>query len=173
MSAPYREGQFFLLPLNERGTHAVGLIARVPPRGGVLLGYFFGPKRREAPGKEWLDGLRPTQAVLACRFKDAQLYRGQWRLLSVREPFSRAAWPVPAFHRFDGTSTHVPNLQVVQDFRVEYSDDNLITPIRERPATGDDLKLVDDLAYDATLLADEVGKRVTDMIPTADDTTWR
>lgn len=173
MAAPYREGQYFLLPLAERGTYAIGLVARVPPRGGVLLGYFFGPKRREAPGKSWLDGLSPKQAVLACRFKDAQLYRGEWRLLSMREPFDRATWPVPAFHRFDGTSTHVPNLNVVQDFRVEYSDDNLITPVRERPATAEDLKLVDDMAFDATLLAEEVGKRVTDMIPTADDSTWR
>lgn len=173
MSAPYREGQYFLLPLLDRGTYAIGLIARVPPRGGVLLGYFFGPKRREAPGKEWLDGLHASQAVLACRFKDAQLYRGQWRLLSVREPFDRASWPVPAFHRFDGTSTHVQNLEVTQDYRVEYADDNLITPIRERPATGDDLRLVDDLAFDATLLAEEVGRRVGDMIPTADDSTWR
>lgn len=173
MSAPYKEGQYFLLPLAERGTYAVGLIARVPPRGGVLLGYFFGPRRREAPGKEWLDGLRPSQAVLACRFKDAQLYRGQWRLLTIRERFDRPTWPVPAFHRFDGTSTHVPNLDVVQNFRVEYSDDNLITPVRERPATGEDLKLVDDFAFDGTLLAEEVGKRVGDMIPTTDDTTWR
>lgn len=173
MSAPYREGQFFLLPLPERGTYAVGLIARVPPRGGVLLGYFFGPKRREAPGREWLDALRPSQAVLACRFRDAALYRGQWRLLSLREPFQRATWPVPAFHRFDGTSTHVPNLDVAQDFRVEYADDNLITPIRERPAVADDLKLADDHAFDATLLAEEVAKRVGDMIPTADDSTWR
>jgi hypothetical protein len=173
MSAPYREGQYFMLPLLDRGTYAIGLVARVPPRGGVLLGYFFGPKRREAPGKEWLDGLRASQAVLACRFKDAQLYRGEWRLLSVREPFDRASWPVPAFHRFDGTATHVQNLDVAQDYRVEYADDNLITPIRERPAIGDDLKLVDDLAFDATLLAEEVGRRVGDMIPTADDSTWR
>ena len=94
-------------------------------------------------------------------------------LATLRERFERATWPVPAFHRFDGTSTHVPNLDVAQNFRVEYADDNLITPVRECPATGEDLKLVDDFAFDGTLLAEEVGKRVGDMIPTTDDAAWR
>jgi hypothetical protein len=174
MHAPYREGQFFLLPLG-KGTaqYAVGLIARVPLRGGLLLGYFFGPRRREPPGQEWLNGLRAEGAVLVGRFKDSQLYRGEWRLLSMREPFDRARWPVPAFHRFDGSATQVPGHDAVQDWRVEYSDSNLITPVTERPATPMDLKLGDDLVYDATLLAETVGKRVTEMIPTADDTSWR
>lgn len=174
MQPHLREGQFFLLPLGKgSGQYAVGLVARVPRRGGVLLGYFFGPRRREPPGPEWLNGLQASNAVFACRFKDTPLFRGEWRSLSVREPFDRAAWPVPAFHRFDGTSTQVPGVDAVQDWRVEYADDNLIMPREERPASKDDLKLVDDLVYDATLLADEVGKRVGDMVPTADDSTWR
>jgi hypothetical protein len=171
MAAPYREGQFFLLPLGRAsGLYAVGLVARVPTRGGVLLGYFFGPRRREAPGPEWLARIGAHHAVLACRFKDAPLYRGEWKLLSVRAPFDRAAWPVPAFHRFDGASTQVPGGDAVQDWRVEYSDTNLITPVRERPATAADRQLVDDIVFDATLLADEVGKRVGDAIPSIDDT---
>jgi hypothetical protein len=174
MAVPYREGQFFLLPLGRgTGTFAVGLVARAPARGGVLLGYFFGPRRREAPGQEWLGGLQPRQAVLVCRFKDTPLYRGEWRLLQAREGFSRTDWPVPAFHRFDGTSTQVPGADAIQDWRVEYSDGNLITPVDERPASAEDLKLVDDIVFDATLLAEEVGKRVTDMIPTADEGNWR
>jgi hypothetical protein len=173
MHAPYREGQFFLLPLGRAtGQYAVGLVARVPPRGGILLGYFFGPRRRSVPGQEWLNGLRATHAVLACRFKDAHLYRGEWKLLSVREPFDRAEWPVPAFHRFDGSATTVPGVEAIQDWRVEYSDTNLIVPVAERPASAEDLKLGDDIAFDATLLEDEVGKRVGDAIPTADDTNW-
>jgi hypothetical protein len=91
----------------------------------------------------------------------------------MREPFDRAQWPVPAFHRFDGTATQVPGIDAVQDWRVEYSDANLITPVSERPAGAADRKLVDDLVYDATLLVDEVGRRVTAIVPTADDSSWR
>jgi len=169
---PYREGQFFLTPL-DRATYAVGLVARAPTRGGVLLGYFFGPRRHEAPVAKWLNGLHKGVTALACRFKDAPLYRGEWRLLGLHEAFQRADWPVPAFHRFDGSVTHVPGNDAVQDWRVEYGDDNLIVPVRERPAHGPDLKLEDDLVYDGSLLIAELGRRVKDMAPTADDAAWR
>ena len=172
MAAPYREGQFFLLPL-ERGSYAIGLIARAPPRGGVLLGYFFGPRRSQAPVVQWLNALHPQNADFVCRFKDTPLYRGEWKLLGVLDTFSRAAWPVPAFHRFDGSVTHVPGQETVQDWKVEYGDDNLIVPLKESPAHGADFKLGEDLAHDPRLLSEEVGKRVKDMAPTADDTTWR
>jgi hypothetical protein len=174
MQPHVREGQFFLLPLGKgTGQYAVGIVARVPRRGGVLLGYFFGPRRREPPGLEWLNSLRADQAAFVCRFKDTQIYRGEWRLLCVREPFDRAKWPVPAFHRFDGSATQVPGVAAVQDWRVEYADDNLIMPVAERPAAAADLKLGEDAVLDWTLLADEVGKRIGEMIPTADDSTWR
>ncbi len=172
MAIPYREGQFFLLPV-ERGAYAVGLIARAPARGGVLLGYFFGPRRSAAPVEQWLSGLHPQQAVLVCRFKDTSLYRGEWKMLSSLGNFVRPAWPVPAFHRFDGSVTHVPGNDAVQDWRVEYGDDSLIVPLKESPAHGADLKLPEDIAYDPGLLADTVNRCVKDMAPTADDSTWR
>lgn len=174
MNAHVQEGQSFLLPLGKgSGQFAVGVVARVPRRGGVVLGYFFGPRRREPPGREWLNSLKASQAVFAGRFKDAQLYRGEWRTLTVLDGFDRRHWPVPAFHRFDGSATQVPGVQAVQDWRVEYGDENLITPFAERPATPEDLKLGDDVVLDWTLLADEVGKRVGEMIPTTDDSSWR
>jgi immunity protein 26 of polymorphic toxin system len=172
MTAPYHEGQFFLLPI-ERGHFAVGLIARAPARGGVLLGYFFGPRRSQAPGAQGLNALHPEQATLVCRFKDSALYRGEWQLLTPLEGFTRAAWPIPAFHRFDGSVTHVPGNDAVQDWKVEYGDDNLIVPLKESAAHGAELKLPQDLAYDAALLADTVAHLVKDMGPTADDATWR
>jgi len=167
VGTPYKEGQFFLLPI-DRGLYAVGLVARVPRRGGVLLGYFFGPRRSHAPDADWLNARRPEQAALACRFRDTALNFGEWQLLGSLPGFERSAWPVPAFHRFDGSVTHVPGNDAVQNWRVEYSDDNLILPIREMPAQGDDLKLADDLALDPGLLSTEVAMRVTDMVPTAD-----
>jgi hypothetical protein len=172
MANPYHEGQFFLLPV-ERGQFAVGLIARVPRRGGVLLGYFYGPRRQSAPVTEWLQALNPSTAALVCRFKDTALFRGEWKLLGMLDGFDRSRWPVPAFHRFDGSTTHVPGNSAVTDWRVEYGDDNLIVPLAETPAVGADLKLGDDAVYDPTLLSVEVGQRVTDMVPTADDAAWR
>jgi hypothetical protein len=172
MTAPYHEGQFFLLPI-ERGHFAVGLIARAPARGGVLLGYFFGPRRSQAPAPQWLNALQAQQATLVCRFKDSALYRGEWQLLGALENFARPAWPVPAFHRFDGSVTHVPGNDAVQDWKVEYGDDNLIVPLRESAAHGPELKLPEDIAYDPGLLTNTVAHLVKDMAPTADDTTWR
>jgi hypothetical protein len=172
MTNPYSEGQFFLLPV-ERGAYAVGLVVRAPPRGGVLLGYFFGPRRPSAPVQEWLNALHPNQAALVCRFKDTALYRGEWQLLGMLPSFSRAGWPVPAFHRFDGSSTHAPGSDAVTDWKVEYGDDNLIVPRSEVPATGPDLKLFEDQAYDPPLLSAEIGQRVKEMVPTVGDAAWR
>jgi hypothetical protein len=43
----YREGDWFAVPLRDGG-YAVGLVARMDNRGGVL-GYFFGPRRDDVP----------------------------------------------------------------------------------------------------------------------------
>jgi hypothetical protein len=171
VALPYREGQFFLLPL-DHGTFAVGLTARVPSRGGVLLGYFFGPRRLEPPtDPSYLRQLRAEHAVLCCRFKDAALYRGEWPIIGAAEPFDRARWPVPAFHRFDGSGTTVPGTQAVTDWRVEYGEDNLIVPAREVPANPDDMTLSDDTAFDPRLLSMEVGRRLTIEMPGSD--AWK
>lgn len=167
MVNPFHEGQFFLLPLG-RGEFALGLITRIPRRGGVMLGYFFGPRRVKAPDANLMNSLTASQAVLAARFKDSALARGEWHPVGSLERFDRSAWPVPAFHRFDGSTTYVPD-NGTSDWRVEYSDDNLIVPVAERPAEATDLTLPEDIAYDAGLLAQEVGHRVRGMVPTAGD----
>jgi hypothetical protein len=172
MTVLFHEGQFFLLPV-ERGQYAVGLIARVPRRGGVLLGYFFGPRRTTPPVADWLNALNPQQAAFVCRFKDSALFRGDWKLLGSLAGFDRAQWPVPPFHRFDASVTHVPGGSEVTDWRVEYGDDNLIVPRTETPAEAGDLKLGEDIAFDAQLLVKEVGQRVTEAVASADDSKWR
>ena len=161
-----------MLPV-ERGQYVVGLIARLPRRGGVLLGYFFGPRRTSPPGDDWLNGLHAQQATVVCRFKDSSLFRGEWKLLCSLNGFDRAHWPVPAFHRFDGSVTHVPGGATVTDWRVQYGDDNLIVPLSETPAEAADLKLGEDIAYDAQLLAKEIGQRVVELAPSVGDAAWR
>jgi hypothetical protein len=71
----YREGDWFAVPLRDVG-YAVGLIARANP-GGVLLGYFFGPRRSEVPGLEDVAGLRPGDAVLVRMFGHLGIVRGE------------------------------------------------------------------------------------------------
>jgi len=172
MAMELREGQFFLLPLDS-SQYAVGLVARAPRRGGVLLGYFFGPRRIAEPSRDWLNSRLPSHAVFACRFKDTSLFRSEWRQLDVLSTFKRADWPVPAFHRFEGSVTYIPGGSSVTDWRVEYNDDNMVMPVSEAPAQGADLRLTDDLVYDGRLLATEVGERIAGSAPSADDDAWR
>jgi len=166
------EGMYFLLPV-ESGQFGVGLVTRAPRRGGVLLGYFFGPRRTTAPTREWLESRVPPQAALVARFRDQALFRGEWRVLHTVESFQRDAWPVPAFHRFDGSITATPGATTVTDWRIQYGDDNLIMPAEERPATGADLRLREDTVYDPASLCREVGAWLTAAVPSADDYLWR
>jgi hypothetical protein len=166
------EGTFFLLPV-EPGQYGVGLVARAPRRGGVLLGYFFGPRRTRSPDVAWAESRTSAQAVLVARFRDQALYRGEWPIICQLSAFERRNWPVPAFHRFDGSVTLTPSTTPVTDWRVQYGDDNLITPIEELPATGSDLRLRADAVYDARTVAERVNAMLVAAVPSADDELWR
>lgn len=72
----YRVGDWFAVPLREAGFGA-GLIARAH-HDGVLLGYFFGPKRDDVPLLADLDSLTPNEAVTVRRFGHLALTRGSW-----------------------------------------------------------------------------------------------
>ncbi len=172
MSTPIREGLFFLLPIGA-GQYGVGLVARAPRRGGILLGYFFGPRRTTRPGVEWLNSRFAGQAACVARFRDQDLFRGEWPVLPSLPSFDRMQWPVPAFHRFDGSITASPGTVTVTDWRVEYGDDNLVTPIHEQPATTAELRLGEDLVYDPRSLCREVGAQLLTAVPSADDSVWR
>lgn len=166
------EGAFFLLPV-ETGQYGVGLIARAPRRGGILLGYFFGPRRTSQPDLAWLESRSAAQAVFVGRFRDKALFRGDWPVLHVMPAFERAQWPIPPFHRFDGSITISPGATLITDWRVEYGDDNLVTPVSERPASGAELRFRDDVAYDPSSLCREVGSVIVAAVPSADDNLWR
>jgi hypothetical protein len=172
VNVQYREGQFIHVPV-ERDTYAIGVLARAPRRGGVLLGFFFGPRRSTPLPTQWLRGMTAPNAVLACRFKDTRVFRGEWKVLGQVEPFVRAEWPVPLFHRYDGSGTHTPQNDVIEDWRVEYGDDNMIVPVSETVARGADLKLPDDMVYDPVQLVTELAERFKGAAPTVDDSAWR
>jgi hypothetical protein len=116
MKRSYREGDWFTLPL-QKGGIAIGLIAReMPSRGGVSLGYFFGPRRDSVPRLEELNSLSWSDAVLVRKFGHLGLVHGTWHVLGRLESWDRTAWPTPAFGRFEELTGRA--------FKVIYDDAN-------------------------------------------------
>ena len=123
----YHEGDWFAVPLRPSG-YGVGLIARAS-RKGVLFGYFFGPRHQELPLVPEARRLTPKQAILVCRFGDLGLLRGDWPILGPMKDFVRAEWPMPPFVRYS-------HLSGDPWFLVEYSEDDLFTPVSETRVVG-------------------------------------
>lgn len=123
----YREGDWFAVPLRDGG-YAVGAIARANP-GGVLLGYFFGPRRPGVPGLEDVAGLEPGDAVLVRKFGHLGIVQGRWPLLGQVDGWDRREWPMPVFVRYEELTG--------RSFRVFYADDDPNRLLREeRVAPG-------------------------------------
>lgn len=114
MRSSYREGDWFAVPLDEGG-FAVGLVARANP-GGVLLGYFFGPRRKEVPSLEELADLEPSQAGLVAMFGHLGLKGGTWPIIGRSASWRRSDWPMPVFVRYEELTGRL--------FRVVYKDDD-------------------------------------------------
>lgn len=125
------EGDWFSLSLT-RNLHAVGVVARRPPRCTVMLAYFFGPFESARPAMDTIGALRPADALLVsfatARFWDGRPAgrRGSWALLGRAEDWDRAAWPVPVFTRTDP--------EAKQSFKILYDDQ--LRFVREEPADG-------------------------------------
>jgi hypothetical protein len=117
---PYREGDWFAVPLRDGGW-AVGRVARMPPppkRGIHLLGYFFGPRREGVPTLDEVAGLAPEGAISVERFSDLGLVEGRWPVIGGAGPEwagERDRWSMPAFGFHDDT--------LGRYFRREYGDD--------------------------------------------------
>jgi hypothetical protein len=95
----YREGDWFAVPLREGG-YALGVIARVNP-DGVLLGYFFGPRRAEMPTLEDVRGFNRRDAVVVGKFGHLGLTQRKWPVLGQVDGWDRSEWPVPVFVRYE------------------------------------------------------------------------
>jgi hypothetical protein len=121
---PYREGDWFTVPLRKGGL-ATGLVARSAPKGRVLFGYFFGPKTQSPPGLKELEQRQPSDAVLVARFGDLGLVNGEWKAIGQSPSWSKTSWPMPVFRRTDVVSG--------QSQAVSYADDD---PSREVGATS-------------------------------------
>lgn len=132
MSLPYKEGTWFAVPLRTSG-FATGVVARSSPDGGVLLGYFFGPRRAKVPPVHELPGQTYDRAVLVARFGDVGLIEGSWPIIGHSVEWRRAAWPMPEFMRTD--------LLTGKIWRARYDDDDPSELVAERPLSVPDSSL--------------------------------
>ncbi len=117
----YSEGDWFAVPLREGGFGA-GVVARANPKG-VLLGYFFGPKRAEAPGLSEVSSLGAADAVLIGTFGHLGLSQGKWPILGRLDDWDRAEWPMPVLVRYEELTG--------RSFKVFYDDDDPNKLVRE------------------------------------------
>lgn len=104
-----QEGAWFGVPLRDGSSFGVGVIARANPRG-VLLGYFFGPRRRTVPSLDEISGSSANDAVLVAKFGDLGIRRGTWPVIGENPHWDRRRWPMPVFLRYEelsGRSFHV------------------------------------------------------------------
>ena len=108
----YPEGTVFAVPLGD-GEFACGLVARANTNG-VLAGYFFGPRRANAPGLGDVAHVRPEDAVLIGRFGHLGLRGGEWPILGTLPGWQRELWSLPPFVRYEELSGRT--------FLVFYSD---------------------------------------------------
>lgn len=129
--ATYSEGDWFAVPLRDGG-FAVGVIARAMPRKeGVLLGYFFGPRRDEVPTFEEISDLSASDAVMVEIFGDLGIIHREWPLLGRVNGWDRSAWPTPEFGRFEELTGRA--------FKVTYDDNNPNLVVHEEQVDPDEL----------------------------------
>jgi hypothetical protein len=128
---PYIESTWFAVPLRNEG-FAVGVVARMKAdlKGGIALGYFFGPRLDTLPGLPYVNWLQAEDALLVCRFGDGGLFEGAWPIIGPATIWVREHWPMPAVLRtnpLNGTLS-----------KVMYSEADIQKVIAETPASRED-----------------------------------
>ena len=153
-SVRYSEGDWFAVPL-ERGGWAVGVIARSQPRyGGVLLGYFFGPRRGSVPDLAELGGLSAGDALLVRRFGHLGIRGGEWPVIGRSAGWARSRWPVPLFLREPPFSGPV---------LVQRDEDDLSRVVGRRPLTdGEVVEAVTEDLLGPAVLQKELDRELGD-----------
>jgi hypothetical protein len=127
----YREGDWFAVPLPSGG-FGIGLAARVPAGGRILLGYFFGKRFASLPNSEDIPPFDAGAAVLVLMFGDLHLMSGAWPVIRHSEGWTRDRWPLPAF----GFKQDVGG----KFWRVEYGDDLSVATMRRTSVSSDQIE---------------------------------
>jgi hypothetical protein len=106
----------------------------MPGREGVLLGYFFGPRRDRVPTLDELSALSASGAVLVERFGDLSILDGTWPLVGHADRWHRGAWPIPVFGRLEELTGRA--------FKVIYDDGDPNRVLREERIDPSELATV-------------------------------
>jgi hypothetical protein len=128
MNTRYEVGDWFAVPLRDHG-FAAGVVARAN-KAGVLLGFFFGPRRATIPPLLSIARLRPEDAVLVRKFGHLGLVDGTWPVIGRSPGWSPTDWPMPAFVRHEELTGRY--------FAVVYDDGDPNHVIAERAISSDD-----------------------------------
>jgi len=150
---PYREGDWFAVPLRSGG-YAIGVAARLTKRPGGILGYFFGPRRDTVPSLDEVTRYRPEQSLSIQRFGDLALLEGEWPIIGRQTDWDRSQWPVPLFARHDLLRDNAA-------WVVEYADDDPDQVNSETPVKLEDVRY---LPRDGTSGAGAVEITLTELI---------
>lgn len=127
----YKEGDWVGVPL-PRGGYGLGIVAR-KSRGGVLLGYFFGPRLKRIPAEIDTCDLNSANAILIAKFGDFGILYGDWPVIHRPSAWRRKDWPLPDLGRLD-----IMNPQI--GYRTTYNEDNLTECIREVKVSAEEAK---------------------------------
>lgn len=119
---PFKEGTWFAVPLAQSG-YALGRVGRHSPEGDVILGYFFGPKRRRVPTLDEVEHLEPNEAVAVFCSSELGIMDGTWPIIGNSRRWERERWPIPGFVRRDPISRTA--------WRVIYSESDPSTVVAE------------------------------------------
>ena len=94
----YTAGTWFAVPLRSNG-YAFGVVSHVG-KGGIVFGYFFGPKANELPVNLPFD-FKPEMKILCGRFGDNGIVNGEWPILEDTPDWNSEIWPMPPMVRVD------------------------------------------------------------------------
>ena len=124
----YQEGDVFAVTLRGEGW-CLGVVARKPKGGKVLLGYFFGPRLSELPTADRLPSLSADQARRIAKFGDLYLIDGKWPIVGHIPDWDRTKWPMPRFVLRDPL--------VARAVLITYAEDNPAQEVAREPCPVD------------------------------------
>ena len=108
----YRLGTVFGVPLKDGG-YGVGVVARVCPRGGVILAYLFPWRFANVPRSADFGEIDPASAIRVIMSGDLGIISGEWPVLG-EIGIDHFHWPMPEFVRHEPVSNRA--------FKVSYAD---------------------------------------------------
>jgi Immunity protein 26 len=151
---PFQEGDWFLVPL-ETDFYALGLIARIKPKLGSILGFFFDLAPSYVNDKQLhlhLSKLESENAIVIMKFGFGALMDGYWPVIHRSMPWYREKWAVKDF-------SYGSEILNKFEIRTYDADDPFSKVVRITKATPEELKrLPKDSLFDPTAVANELKK---------------